>query len=98
MSAPSHKKPAARAQLTLEFSDNAKLAGLAGAHQKNFVRIEQKLGVRIAMRGNLVGVEGPADGRERAASVLRALYARMEGGETIGLPEVDAEIRFTSHE
>lgn len=98
MSAPSHKKPAARAQLTLEFSDNAKLAGLAGAHQKNFVRIEQKLGVRIAMRGNLVGIEGPADGRERAASVLRALYARMEAGETIALPEVDAEIRFTSHE
>ena len=65
-----------------------------GAHQKNFVRIEQKLGVRVAMRGNLVAIEGAAEPREQAAAVLRALYARIEGGETAGAREVDAEIRF----
>ncbi len=88
----------AREQVTLEFPNNALLATLGGAHQKNLVRIEQKLGVRVAMRGNLVAVEGAPDARERAAAVLRALYARIEGGEDTGLAEVDAEIRFATHE
>jgi phosphate starvation-inducible PhoH-like protein len=87
-----------REQVTLEFPDNQRLAALGGAHQKNFVRVEQKLGVRVAMRGNLVAVEGAPDSRERAASVLRALYARLEGGEDVTLADVDAEIRFALHE
>lgn len=62
------------------------------------MRLEQKLGVRVATRGNLVAVEGSAEARERAASVLRALYARLEAGEEIGPAELDAEIRFASHE
>jgi phosphate starvation-inducible PhoH-like protein len=85
-------------QVTLEFADNAVLAALGGAQHRNFVRIEQRLGVRVAMRGNLVAVEGAPDARERAASVLRALYARIETGENTGLAEVDAEIRFAEHE
>jgi phosphate starvation-inducible PhoH-like protein len=91
-------RKAAREQVTLEFANNAALAALGGAHQKNFVRIEQKLGVRVASRGNLIAVEGAPDARERAAAVLRALYARSEAGEAISGPEVDAEIRFASHE
>jgi len=83
-------------QVTLEFPDNGLLAGLAGAHQKNFVRLEQKLDVQIAMRGNLVAVEGAPDKRERAATVLRALYARLETGEACGSSEVDAEVRFAA--
>ena len=69
--------------MTLEFPDNALLSGLSGSHQKNFVRLEQKLDVRIATRGNLVAVEGSPEMRERAASVLRALYARLEAGEAL---------------
>lgn len=91
------RKPT-REQVTLEFANNAALAALGGAHQKNFVRIEQKLGVRVASRGNLIAVEGAPDARERAAGVLRALYARSEAGEAIGSSEVDAEIRFANHE
>ena len=83
-----------RAQsVTLEFPDNALLSGLSGPHQKHFVRLEQKLGVRVAMRGNLVGIEG--DARDRAANVLRALYARLEAGENVGAAELDSEIRFS---
>ena len=78
--------------VTLEFPDNALLAGLVGPHQKHFVRMEQKLGVRVGMRGNVVSIEGAL--RERAAGVLRALYARLEAGETIGAAELDSEIRF----
>jgi phosphate starvation-inducible PhoH-like protein len=95
---PGRRSGGAREQVTLEFGDNAMLATLAGAHQKNFVRIEQKLSVRAAMRGNLVSVEGAPDSREQAATVLRALYARIEGGEEVGLAEVDAELRFAQHD
>jgi phosphate starvation-inducible PhoH-like protein len=90
--------PKSREQTTLEFSNNGLLAALGGNQHRNFVRIEQKLGVRVAMRGNLVAVEGASDARERAASVLRALYARLEANETVSAAEVDAEIRFATHE
>lgn len=99
---PQPRKSAAKAQtreqVTIEFPDNALLAALSGAHAKTFVRIEQKLAVRIAMRGNIVMVEGAADAREQAAAVLRALYARLETGEDCGPAEADAEIRFATHE
>jgi phosphate starvation-inducible PhoH-like protein len=88
------QKRITKEQVTLEFPDNALLADLAGAHQRNFVRLEQKLDVRIATRGNLVAVEGSPEMRERAASVLRALYARIESGELCSVSEVDAEINF----
>jgi phosphate starvation-inducible PhoH-like protein len=95
---PASKKTNAREQVTLEFANNAVLAALGGAQDRNFVRIEQKLAVRVAMRGNLVAVEGAPDARERAAAVLRALYARIEAGEPVNTGEVDAEIRFAEHE
>jgi phosphate starvation-inducible PhoH-like protein len=90
------KRRATREQTTLEFPDNHLLANLAGAHQRNFVRLEQKLSVRIAMRGNLVAIEGAGDARERAASVLRALYARLEAGDDASPADVEAELRFAA--
>jgi phosphate starvation-inducible protein PhoH and related proteins len=87
----SASKKRTREAVTIEFPDNAVLSGLSGPHQKHFVRLEQKLGVRVAMRGNLVSIEGPS--RARAANVLRALYARIEAGETVGAAELETEIR-----
>ncbi len=84
---------AKKSQLTLEFPDNRLLAALGGAHEKNFARLEQVLGVRLSSRGNLVAVEGA--NRERASAILKALYARLGAGESVTLAEVDAEIRFT---
>jgi phosphate starvation-inducible PhoH-like protein len=85
-----------REQATLEFSNNKLLAELAGGNERNFVRLEQKLGVRIATRGNLIAIEGEPDMRERAATVLRALYARLEGGDGVAASDVDTEIRFAN--
>lgn len=78
---------------TLEFDDNRLLRVLSGPHGKHLARIEQKLDVGVDSRGNLVSIDGQA--RERAAAILRALYTRLEAGESITLAEVDAEIRFT---
>ena len=87
---------AAREQVTLEFRQNGLLPALAGNHSRNLVRLEQKLGVRLAQRGNLIAVEGSPDARERAVIILRALYQRLEAGEELSLGDVDAEIGFAS--
>jgi len=79
--------------VNLEFPDNRLLTALGGPHAKHLARLEQKLNVGIDMRGNLVAIDGKE--RERAASILRALYTRLEAGESITLAEVDAEICFT---
>ena len=63
-------KPA-REQVTLEFPDNKLLAALGGVHAKNFVRIEQRLGVRVSTRGNLVSIEGGPDAREQGPDAAR---------------------------
>jgi phosphate starvation-inducible PhoH-like protein len=89
------KATPAREQTTLEFKRNDLLAALAGGHGRNFVRLEQKLDVRLATRGNLIAIEGAPGARATAANALKALYARLEGGEDIGTAEVDAEIRFS---
>ena len=91
---PRHSKSLAGEQLTLEFKRNALLSALAGSHSRHLVRLEQRLGVKIAMRGNLIAIEGSPEARERAASVLRALYGRLESGEELALADVDAEVSF----
>src|SRR5882672_5341325 len=88
----------ARATVTLEFKKNAPLAALAGSHSRHLVRLEHKLGVRIAMRGNLISIEGEPRAREQAAAVLRSLYGRAEAGEEIGPPDIDAEIGFAGED
>ena len=95
---PRHGKSSLGEQLTLEFKRNALLPGLAGSHSRHLVRLEQRLGVKISMRGNLIAIEGAADSRERAAIVLRALYERLESGEDLSLADVDAEIGFALQE
>jgi phosphate starvation-inducible PhoH-like protein len=79
-------------KLTLEFPDNALLLDLSGPHQKHFVRLEHKLAVKINQRGNVLSIEGEA--RDKAARVLRSLYARLETGEAVGTAEIDAEVRL----
>lgn len=85
----------AREHVTLEFRRNDLLPLLAGSHNRNLVRLEQKLGVRLAQRGNLISVEGSPSARERAAAILRTLYERLESGEELSMADVDAEIGLT---
>ena len=82
-------------QITLEFADNELVAALAGRIRSISPALEQRLRCCITQRGNLVADRRHADTRARAAAILRALYARLEAGESITLAEVDAEIRFT---
>ena len=90
----SKAQTAAHEQVTLEFTRNALMPALTGNHSRNLVRLEQRLGVKLAQRGNLIAVEGKPEAREQASTILRALYQRLEAGEELSLGDVDAEIGF----
>jgi len=80
--------------VTLQFSDNTLLPLLLGDHDRHMVRIEQALGVRMACRGNRVAIAGDAARVDAAQSMLQDLWRRLERGESVGRPEVEAAIRL----
>ena len=50
----SKAQAATHERVTLEFRRNALMASLTGNQSRNLVRLEQKLGVKLAQRGNLI--------------------------------------------
>ncbi len=76
------------------FDDNALLPPLYGQHDRNLVRIEQQLGVRIDSRGNQIAIAGGVEETALARAALMALYERLQRGQVVDLAEVDAAIRF----
>ncbi|MGB5559999.1 MAG: PhoH family protein [Paracoccaceae bacterium] len=78
----------------LEFPDNRLLIDLCGEFDRNLAQIEQKLGLQIVRRGNLLAVVGDPDARDKAADVLHSLYAKLESGRGIDAGEIDGEIRM----
>jgi phosphate starvation-inducible PhoH-like protein len=81
--------------LTLTFDNNALLPLLLGDHDRHLTRIEQRLGVRLACRGNRVSITGPALQVSAAEAALGALYRQLQRGEMIDGPKVDAAMRLT---
>lgn len=81
-------------QTLLEFPDNRLLIELCGEFDRNLVRVEQKMGVQIARRGNQLAIMGDAVARDAAATVLHTLYARLEAGRGLDDGEIDAVIRL----
>lgn len=94
---PAPSRPDGKA-VTLHFSDNMLLPLLLGDHDRHLVRIEQALGARLSCRGNRVAISGDATRVDAARATLEGLWRRLERGESIGRPEVDAAIRFASAE
>ena len=79
-------------ETVLEFPDNRLLIDLCGEFDRNLAQIEHELDVHIMRRGNKLSVIG--DAREKAAEVLRALYARLENGRQLDAGEINGEIRM----
>ena len=78
----------------LEFPDNRLLIDLCGVNDRHLARIEEGLGVHILRRGNQLAVVGTPEAQAEAAGLLRGLYARLEQGKPVGLPEVEAALRM----
>lgn len=80
---------------TMTFASNVLLSMLLGDHDRHLARIEQRLGVRLACRGNKVSISGTEAQVAAAAAALSALYEQLERGETIDGPKIDATLRLT---
>jgi len=79
----------------LEYPDNRLLIDLCGEFDRNISQIEHKLSVHILRRGNQLAVVGTPEAQAQAASVLNALYARLEQGKALDAGEIDAAIRMS---
>jgi len=82
--------------LQLEFDDNSLLPMLFGEHDRHLARIEQRLGVRLASRGNRVTIDGPHSASEAARGALNWLYERLRRGQAVDMGDVDAAMRLAS--
>ncbi|MGE0425161.1 MAG: PhoH family protein [Reyranellaceae bacterium] len=78
----------------MSFDDNALLQTLVGQHDRNLVRIEQLLGVRIDSRGNQLAIAGASEAVAQAGAAIGALYERLRRGQTVEGGDVDAAVRF----
>ncbi len=89
------KKPRDESQAAhLQFSDNAVLARMVGAHDRHLAEIERKLGIQVTRRGNHFTIHGPTTARVHGAQVLRDLYAHAEEGHEVSATDVDRAIRL----
>jgi phosphate starvation-inducible PhoH-like protein len=86
--------PPAGRPIEISFDDNRRLPLLYGEHNANLVRIERQLGVKLATRGNVVSIAGPAGSAEAARSVLAELWRLTSGSEPVGPAEIDAALRL----
>ena len=79
----------------MTFGSNSLMPLLVGDHDRHLARIEQRLGVRLACRGNRISISGTAPQMAAAEAALAALYRQLEQGEMIDGPKVDAALRLT---
>ena len=86
--------PPASRPIEIAFDDNRRLPLLFGEHNANLTRIERQLGVKLATRGNIVSIAGPAGSAEVARSVLTELWRRASSNEPVGPAEIDAALRL----
>ena len=84
--------------ITLQFNDNTLLPLLLGDHDRHLARIEQALGVRLSCRGNRVAIAGDSGRVDTAQGMLEGLWRRLERGESVGRPEIEAAIRLADAE
>jgi phosphate starvation-inducible protein PhoH and related proteins len=96
--APTASPPNGGKAITVQFNDNMLLPLLLGDHDRHLVRIEQALGVRLSCRGNRVAIAGDAARVEAAQTALQGLWRRLERGESVGKPDVEAAIRMVEVE
>jgi phosphate starvation-inducible PhoH-like protein len=80
--------------IQVEFEDNRLLPAVFGEHGRNLARIEQRLGVSLNNRGNLVTISGPMDAVEVAREALDRLYRSAGRGHNVDQAEVDAAVRM----
>src|SRR5271157_3144664 len=80
-------------RIELTFDDNRKLADVLGEFDANLALMENKLGLRAVVHGNVVVLEGDRETCLLGKAVLDALYSRASSGATLALGDVEGAIR-----
>ena len=62
--------------IILDFDDNRLLALLFGEHDRHLARIEERIGVAVASRGNRLMITGPAEAQAQAICMQTQDFAR----------------------
>lgn len=62
---------------------------LAGVNDGNLVELTRRLGVRVALRGDVLTLQGPAAAVERAVPVAQAMVDLARMGETLDVHDVE---------
>jgi phosphate starvation-inducible PhoH-like protein len=84
--------------LNINFDNNKALPILYGEQNKNITYLEQKLGLKIGVRGNVLAIAGDFEKSHKAKSILETLYKKAVKGYAVGQEEIDDELRFSNKE
>ena len=85
-----------RVRAEVGFEDSSLLTPLFGQFDANLVQLENRLGVFISARGNMVQVEGPEDSVARTRDVLQKMYDRLALGHEIDSGEIDSFVSMSN--
>ncbi|MEM1103898.1 MAG: PhoH family protein [Pseudomonadota bacterium] len=80
----------------LDFADNRLLAELCGGYDENLARLEARLDVAIAPRGNRLAISGEDFSRGAAIDALKQLYRRLETGLDLEPADIDSAARMAA--
>jgi phosphate starvation-inducible protein PhoH and related proteins len=83
---------------TLEFDNLSLLPLLYGEHNSHLHHLEKTLNIQIADRGNNLSLSGAPENVALADNVLRWMWGAVNRSRHVGLPEIDAAIRFARDE
>lgn len=89
-------KDISQSKLQLDFTDNEQLSMLVGPHDRHLSRIEQRLGVTIALRGNHVTISGQEPEVSYARKAIHYLQSQLVKGYPVDTEEVESAIRIAS--
>ncbi len=95
-SSPVPQRESRRAKVDVTFEDQSLLVPLFGQFDAHLVQVENRLGVFISARGNVVQIEGPEHSIARARDVLNKMYDRLAMGQDLGSGAIEALIAMSS--
>lgn len=80
--------------IILEFDNNTLLLELVGPENDHIKYIEEKLGIQISLRGNIMTLKGELKHTRKAENLLKALYHHLELGHDLNPHEIDIFLKL----
>lgn len=80
------------------FQDNMLLQILCGPQDRNLTRIEEKLGVQVRPRGELLEITGKSDVAYQALHALQDLYEQLQKRGSLNPEDIDAHLAYKHYE